>query len=526
MRRLTESALSHALLAAARLAEGKLQSSLLRTRDKQEKALSRCLRAMEGSPVRQRHGVALSETPSTLRKKGIRTEISEFQELIHGGNFKPSYFSREGVVGFAISSGTSSATPKLFPLTREYVRALDRMQRSYFMHRLALAGNPRLSLGHSFMITALDLKTTHAGLPVNPMSRILYDLFKEPPLSFMRIRHMSECFDEVTLELKPDARLDDIRDLRMHSLFGMPPFVLMIFERLQERFGISSLRDVWPHLAFYGHSGFNVTPYRDRLQRILGHDVFFFDGYAASEAVMGLQFDATSSDLTFLPHDTFFEFLCQRTGDRLHLHELREGDAYELLITTPGGLLCYPLGDIVQVTSVSPVRFVVQGRMEESLRLTGEQVNAAQVANALHRACELEHLKSGNFVVAPRNDAVGYEVFLELAKNRESSGAFDRTQRPWEGHDTNCGQPWSETPASKRLSALFDAQLRAENSVYGLMRSSALLHEPRIVPLQAGSLDEVMLQGKRFGQGKYRRLYSSRADIESRLGELTTSHAL
>lgn len=504
MRRLTEFALSHALLAAARLAENKLQSSLRHPSNKQQQALARCLQIMEGSPVRQRHGASLTETPATLRKKNIITQVSEYQELIHGGDFKPSFFSREGVVSFAISSGTSTGTAKLFPITVEYVRAMGRMQRAYFMHRLALAGNPRLSLGHSFMITALDLKTAHAGVPVNPMSRILYDLFKEPPFSFMRIRHMSECFDEVTLELKPNARLEDIRDLRMHSLFGMPPFVLMIFERLQERFGISSLRDVWPHLAFYGHSGFNVAPYRERLQRILGPEVFFFDGYAASEAVMGIQLGATSSELTFLPHDTFYEFLCQRTGDRLHLHELREGDSYELLITTPGGLLCYPLGDVVQVTGVSPVRFVVLGRMEESLRLAGEQVNVSHVANAVKAACAMESLDSGNFVVAPRADAVGYDVYLEVTLRAGASA-----------HPLSC-----EGLNPSKLASLFDAKLQEENSIYGLMRSSSLLHAPRVVPLRAGSLDEVMLQGKRFGQGKYRRLYSSRQEVEAQLCRL------
>jgi hypothetical protein len=289
----------------------------------------------------------------------------------------------------------------------------------------------------------------------------------------------------------------------------MPPFVIMIFERLRERFGISSLREVWPNLAFYGHSGFDVTPYRARLRAILGADTLFFDGYAASEAVMGLQWKADEPDMVFLPHDTFYEFLCQRTGDRLLLHELREGDSYELLLTTPGGLLCYPLGDVVMVTGVDPVRFRVAGRKEEALRLTGEQVVATEVEMALRDACLASGMVAGNFVVVPRAEAGGYEVWFEWhAEN--PSGANGRTSDL--GGDPNS--------RDRIVAEAFDSRLRELNSVYGLMRSSSLLRDPRVVPLRAGALDEVMLQGKRFGQGKFRRLYSSRDEVAERLAAL------
>jgi len=507
MRSFTEIALSHALLGVARFAERRLQGDVKseRSRVLQATALTRCLRAMEGSPVRQRHGVSLLETPDSLRRKQLCIDPAEFQALIHGDEFRPEHFSREGVLSFAISSGTSSTSAKLFPITCEYVRALERMQKLYFMHRLALAGNPHLSLGNAFMITGLDMKTMHAGKPVNPISRILYDLFKNPPLSLTRICHVSTFFDEVSLDLLPNARLEDMRDVRMHSLFGMPPFVLMIFERLRERFGISSLRDIWPHLAFYGHSGFNVAPYRDRLLRILGDGVFFFDGYAASEAIMGLQYKADAPDLVFLPHDTFYEFLCLRSGDRLHLHELREGDSYELLLTTPGGLLAYPIGDVVTVTGTDPVRFLVSGRLEETLRLTSEQVDATQIASALQHACQSEGLEQGSFIVAPRQKKMGYEVFVELSTIHTNGSLFAQSS---DGH--------LEVTLT-RIAEHFDTHLRDINNVYGMMRTSALLAEPCIVPLRVGSLDSVMLEGKRLGQAKFRRLYSNRAEVESRV---------
>jgi len=494
MSSLKQAIAGRALFLAARALEGRLQRAVRDPRALQEKALTSCLATLAESPVRVRHGVRLDETPESLRRRDLRIEPGEFQELIRSPDFSPRFFTRESIDFFALSSGTSSPVPKLLPITREYVRALSRMQKYYFMHRLALAGNPALSLGDSLLITALEMNTRHAGIPVNPMSRILYDLFKKPPLSLMRIRHADEFFDEVSLELHDGVRLEDVASTRMRSLFGMPPFVLMIFERLRARFGISSLRDVWPSLAFYGHSGFNVAPYVSKLRQILGQDVFFFDGYAASEACMGLQAEAGSPEMFFLPHDTFYEFVCQRTGDRLLLHELRAGERYEILLTTPGGLLCYPLGDVVEVTDVNPVRFVVSGRMEESLRLSGEQVNTSQVERALHSAFTQENLVAGGFVVAPQSGAtLGYEVFVET----------------------------EESVLTPQLAAHFDAHLKELNDVYGLMRSSTMLSRPRLVRVEAGALDRVMLEGKRFGQGKYRRLYSDRRDVEDRLRELS-----
>lgn len=525
MRRLQEAVTGRALLVAARLVETRLRASLRDPAPFQEKALRRCLRAMEASPVRRRHGISLEESPAGLRRRGLRIEAPEFQELVHAPRFEPAHFSREGIRYFAVSSGTSSATPKLFPITFEYVRALERMQKLYFMHRLALVGRPEVSLGNSFMITALDMGASHAGIKVNPMSRILYDLFKDPPLSLMRIRHVGEFFDEVSLELRPGVRLEDFRDPRMHSLFGMPPFVLMIFERLRERFGLDSLRDVWPHLSFYGHSGFDVAPYADRLRAALGHDVFFFDGYAASEAAMGLQYEAGEPGMVFLPHDTFYEFVNQRTGDRLLLHELKEGERYEVLLTTPGGLLCYPLGDVVEIVGTDPVRFVVAGRLEESLRLTGEQVNVSQVEVALREAFAQEGARTAAFVVAPRADAMGYDVFVEVEVERDTAARANATWNPPRAGASagtsaiGSGSTGAHAHAHAQATR-FDARLRELNNIYALMRDSKLLAPPRVTTLRPGTLDRVMLRGKRFGQGKFRRLHSTRAEVASQLEEL------
>jgi hypothetical protein len=58
------------------------------------------------------------------------------------------------------------------------------------------------------------------------------------------------------------------------------------------------------------------------------------------------------------------------------------------------------------------------------------------------------------------------------------------------------------------------------NNIYALMRNSTLLARPRVRTLPTGTLDQVMLEGKRFGQAKYRRLYSNRAEVEGRLNAL------
>src|SRR5262245_50107519 len=107
----------------------------------------------------------------------------------------------------------------------------------------------------------------------------------------------------------------------------------------------------------------------------------------------------------------FFEFITLSDFDDLRLDQLgvkavtiagaRTGVEYVVLITTPGGLARYVLGDVVRFTSISPPRLIHVGGTQLRLNAFNENVSEKAVTDALVTLCERRNWTVVNFHVAP-----------------------------------------------------------------------------------------------------------------------------
>ncbi len=197
------------------------------------------------------------------------------------------------------------------------------------------------------------------------------------------------------------------QDLRLIS--GMPSWMLVFFERVRELAEAPKLRlgDLWPNLSVFIHGGVRMDPYRRVLDAALGRPLHYLEVYPASEGFVGIQVGADDPGLTLmLDYGIFYEFVPVAELDapnprRLTIAQVRVGDPYAILLTTPAGLWSYLLGDTVRFVSLDPPQLVITGRTGHFVNAFGENVIVEEVERAAARACVLTRAELVEFTVAP-----------------------------------------------------------------------------------------------------------------------------
>jgi hypothetical protein len=135
-------------------------------------------------------------------------------------------------------------------------------------------------------------------------------------------------------------------------------------------------------------------------------------GLIATEAFISFPF-GPSDEKVLAIRSHFFEFLAEN-GDLLLAHELKHGGAYEVIVTTGGGLYRYRLHDRIEVTgfigTTPTIRFL--GKSDSASDLFGEKINALHISTIIEG---LPARKSKFCMLAPdKSDGLtGYTLFVE-----------------------------------------------------------------------------------------------------------------
>jgi hypothetical protein len=156
-----------------------------------------------------------------------------------------------------------------------------------------------------------------------------------------------------------------------------------------------------------------IAPFISELERTLGAGINLHEVYPASEAFIAAQDDEPAAGLRlmtdagifyeFLPMNRFDESrLEELAADVVPLEEVRPDVDYALVMTTPGGLCRYVIGDVVRFISTEPPRLIYVGRTRLQLSAFGEHVIEKEVTDVLTTVCARHGMVIGNFHVAPR----------------------------------------------------------------------------------------------------------------------------
>jgi hypothetical protein len=440
--------------------------------------------------------------------------------------------SPETPVMYARTSGTTGK-PKYIPVTEHVLDELKQAQRamSYVLHRelgafegkiLGLAGSPRE-------------ETLARGQPAGATSGMIYATMPR----FMRAKYVapSEVFaiDDYDLKYRLIARMAarakdmtliatanpssvlrlmgvirrDLPAIAEEVEHGGSPLLAKLplemhdagagalkadrkraaeLRALAAKGDALTIGELWPNLrcvATWLGGGCAIAAEAVRAQLPPGA-AMADPGYVASE-MRGTIPVETKRDLSLpLLSDVFFEFVPVadwEAGERdtLLIHELEDGGAYHVIVTSSAGLMRYHMNDVVRVTgrvkATPTLAFVRKGRGVTSI--TGEKLSEDQVHAAMRALGVKGRAAPGFYIVTADGPGAHYRARIEQA-----------------------GAPLGEAEAG-----LIDRALGDLNIEYRAKRDSGRLGPLQLVPLRAGAGDAyhrhcVENRGQREAQAK------------------------
>ena len=340
---------------------------------------------------------------------------------------------------FAKTSGTTSGT-KFIPITKDSTAGHFKSASEAFFNYAYLVGDYSFFDGQMIFLSGSPelTKTGPADILTGRLSGIVNhfipSIFKGNQVPSFE----TNCIED--WETKLDAIVEETLDVDMRLISGIPPWMQMYFDKVQERTG-KTMIEQFPNLRVIGYGGVNFEPYKTQLYKSIGKRLDGIETYPASEGFIAVQ-DVPDSKkrnsedegmLLLLDNGIFYEFIPveefhQEEPTRISLKDVQVGVNYVIILNTNAGLWGYNIGDTVIFTSVQPYRVKVSGRLKQFLSAFGEHVIVSEVEGALLEVASKHGVEVREFTVAPQvNPAEGlpyHEWFMEFEKKPSDIESF------------------------------------------------------------------------------------------------------
>ncbi|MDB5283653.1 MAG: hypothetical protein JWO06_2728, partial [Bacteroidota bacterium] len=396
---------------------------------------------------------------------------------------KPLYFCK--------SSGTTSGT-KYIPVTDLQIAEMIKAARNSLMMYVAETGNSAFFDHKMIFLQGSPALENFGAIPSGRLSGIVYHHVPFYVNANRLPSYQTNCIED--WETKVDTIARETVKERMSLISGIPPWVVMYFEKLLELSGKQHIKDIFPDFKVFAYGGVNYEPYRHRIESLVGFKIDSVETYPASEGFIAYQDSQKQPGLLLnINGGIFYEFvkadeIFNENPKRIWLEEVELGVNYALILNTTAGLWGYDIGDTIKFVSLKPYRIVVTGRIKHFISAFGEHVIGEEVEFALKQAMRETHAGVTEFTVAPQVNPDGelpyHEWFIEF----------------------------SHLPHSLRnFAELIDENLQERNSYYKDLRKGHVLQQLKIRQLKAGAFAEYMkTKGKLGGQNKVPRLMNDR----------------
>ena len=484
----------------------------------QRNILNHLVRELAPLPVGQRFGLDrlrdAGEPAKHFRHSVPATSYADVADLIErvAQNEADVLFPGRALA-LAQTSGTTrhdGAGERLIPQSQRLLRHHASGGLAAF-RRAMLAGGPRVATGRFLMLGgSTTLSTNTAGVPVGDLSGIcatrlprLLQRRCEPGLSIALEDDWRRKIERIAERCGP-------RDVR--AVAGVPSWCLVLFAAVCAGRGTTRVSDAWRHLGVLVYGGHAVEPFLPALRQHLAPSTQMLEVYAASEAFLAVGARAWAlagqgpASLELLwDCGVYLEFVPDggRADEAVGPHEIEAGQVYVPLVTTPGGLVRYEIGDRVLGVGPGLIRFA--GRTRTHLSVFGEHVEGYALAAALEHACSLTGATVTAYHVAPR---------------------FPTSQDPRGAHEW-----WVEFGRQPHDCAVFASAIDAYLCEHVLdyaahRRGDAQLLAPSVVVLPAGTIENYLSrQGRLGGQHKMPQAWPDRSvadELAHSAGEVKT----
>lgn len=391
---------------------------------------------------------------------------------------------------FAKTSGTTSGS-KYIPISKEGMPFQLNAARSALFHYMAQKNNSDFVSGKMIFLQGSPELEEINGIQTGRLSGIVAHHI---PNYLQKNRLPSQQTNLIEdWETKVDEIVKETEKENMTLISGIPPWLIMYFEKLIERNG-KKITNLFPNLQLIITGGVNYEPYREKMEELLGGKVDILQTFPASEGFFAFQDNFEKEGLLLLTnHGIFYEFIPleeygKPEAKRLTLGEIELNKDYALILTTNSGLWAYSIGDVVRFISKDPFRILVSGRTKHFTSAFGEHVIAFEVEEAMKATVEKFPAQITEFHLAPEvNPSEGlpyHEWLIEFEKEPENLDDFKKN---------------------------LDDEMRKRNSYYDDLISGKILQPLIITALKKKAFqDFAKSEGKLGGQNKIPRLANDR----------------
>jgi GH3 auxin-responsive promoter len=392
---------------------------------------------------------------------------------------------------FALSSGTSEASSKHIPVTKEMTKAIQRTSVRQIISLSKYDLPPEVFEAGILMIggsTHLNKKGSYfegdlSGIQAARLP-FWFQHFYKPGKKIASNRNWENKLDEIV----KNAKGWDIG-----IVVGVPAWIQILLERIIEYHGLNHIHEIWPNLLIYVHGGVSMDPYRKGFERLLGRPIYYIETYLASEGFIAYQALPKRKTMRLvLNNGIFYEFIpfdeknflptgeVKPDAETFLIDEVEEGKEYALLLSTCSGAWRYMIGDVIKFVSLEESEIIITGRTKHFLSLCGEHLSVDNMNKAIELVSNELNITIPEFAVAgiPHQTLFAHHWFI---------GTDDQVD-------------------SNKLKDRIDHHLKALNDDYAVERSAALRDViVDVLPLKK-FYDWMESKGKVGGQNKFPRV--------------------
>jgi hypothetical protein len=202
------------------------------------------------------------------------------------------------------------------------------------------------------------------------------------------------------------------RSIRVAS--GIPSYLMHIFERALQRNPGKTLTDIWPRLEVIHYSGTPIEKFRKRFDDMAGRKLKYCGSYIASEGAFGVFADFGVPLVHLNLEAVVFCFVenSDPSGRVLTIDQLKSGGEYRVLVTLPNGFFQYELGDVLKVSTMSPIpTFSVVGRNNAAMNIAAEKVTEDYANLTVFQTQAALDIGIAHYFLFPSQNEEGKDVY-------------------------------------------------------------------------------------------------------------------
>ncbi len=432
----------------------------------------------------------------------------KFQQLVPAYNYNKIYDAwwhkaKDGIPDvcwpgvikyFALSSGTSDATSKYIPITKELIRSNVITSFKQLLSLTKYQDVPKSAVGKGWLMlggsTQLQKGATYYAGDLSGIQQ------KNIPFWFQGLG-LYKPGKKIARQKDWGKKLEEIvtnaPNWDIGFIIGVPAWLQLCMEKIIERYKLNNIHEIWPNLSFYVHGGVAMEPYRKGFEKLLGKPLTYIETYLASEGFLAYQNRQDTRGMHLaLNNNIFFEFVpfddknfdsegnMKEEPEALMIHEIEENKDYAILISTNAGAWRYAIGDTIRLVDAARSEIVITGRTKHFLSLVGEHLSVDNMNKAIEMVSEELNISIPEFTVAGVPDGSFFAHHWFVATDDKVN--------------------------AMSLAVLIDNKLKELNDDYEVERRHALKNIIVDVMPEKKFMDFMKAKGKEGGQHKFPRV--------------------